>query len=134
MQGAGLGQGGVAPEDESQETGFRPEKVRTALRAGKMLLEIQEQGEGLPTEVSGSFASGLEDVRQGVSEAILHERIPPDYHEAIQRYFDTLPKDGLPKDGLPKDGVPKDGVPKEKADPTKSADDSKREKSGNDRP
>ncbi len=29
-------------------------------------------------------------MKQGVSEAIVHEQIPPAYHETIRKYFDTL--------------------------------------------
>jgi hypothetical protein len=31
-------------------------------------------------------------VKQGVSEAIRNERVPPGYHGAIQKYFDNLPE------------------------------------------
>jgi hypothetical protein len=31
-------------------------------------------------------------VKQGVSEAIQQEQVPPGYHEAIKKYFDTLPE------------------------------------------
>ncbi len=29
-------------------------------------------------------------VKQGADEAILQEQIPPSYHDAIQKYFDTI--------------------------------------------
>jgi hypothetical protein len=32
----------------------------------------------------------VRDVKQGLSEAILHEEIPPGYHEGIKGYFDSM--------------------------------------------
>jgi hypothetical protein len=33
----------------------------------------------------------VREVKQGVSEAIQQEQVPPGYHDAIKKYFDTLP-------------------------------------------
>ena len=37
------------------------------------------------------FRNTVREVKQGVSEAIQQEQVPPGYHEAIKKYFDTLP-------------------------------------------
>ena len=44
----------------------------------------------------------MNQVKQGVSEAILLEQIPPGYHDSIQRYFDTIDQsaESLDDDGL----------------------------------
>jgi hypothetical protein len=32
----------------------------------------------------------LQQVKQGATEAILQERVPPGYHSGIRKYFDEL--------------------------------------------
>ena len=39
-----------------------------------------------------SRKSLIQKVKQGSSEAILQEQIPPGYHEGIKSYFDNLEK------------------------------------------
>ncbi len=34
----------------------------------------------------------MRGVKQGVSEALQAEQVPPGYHDAIKKYFDTLPE------------------------------------------
>jgi hypothetical protein len=92
MVGPGTGVGGLAPEDESTETAFQPEKSRSALSAGKVLLSIKTQGLSDPGQAVVDYREQLTAVRDGVSEAILHEQVPPSYHDAIQKYFDSLVK------------------------------------------
>jgi hypothetical protein len=36
------------------------------------------------------FREAVKSIRQGVSEAILTEQIPPGYHEGIKKYFDSI--------------------------------------------
>jgi hypothetical protein len=87
----GRGAGGKAPEDYSLASAFRPEKTETTLTTGKMLLEwkTSEVGESGPR--AEAFRDGIQKVKQGVSEAIVSEQIPPGYHATIQKYFDALP-------------------------------------------
>jgi hypothetical protein len=87
----GRGAGGKAPEDDSLASAFRPEKTETTLTTGKMLLEwkTSEVGESGPR--AEAFRDGIQKVKQGVSEAIVSEQIPPGYHATIQKYFDALP-------------------------------------------
>ena len=88
--GAGLGQGGVVGEDPTGTTGFVPERSRSALTAGRILMQLKntEVAEGGKADVD--YDSAVRDMHQGVSEAILRENVPPGYHEAIRRYFDKL--------------------------------------------
>ena len=89
MKGPGKGEGGQAPEKEDADTGFTPEQARSALTAGKMLLKWKERGLSDPGKAREEYLRNVEKIKQGVSEAILHEQIPPGYHEAIKKYFDT---------------------------------------------
>jgi hypothetical protein len=84
------GEGGEAPEDPDQKTDFKSERSRSALQAGKILLQWKTREVSDAGAVRERYRSQLEAVKQGVSEAILQERVPPGYHEAIRKYFDTL--------------------------------------------
>ncbi len=90
MRGAGIGVGGLAPEDTEAETAFKTEKSRSALTAGKILLSLKTRGLSDPGQARVDYEQHVDEVKQGVSEAILHEQVPPAYHEAIQDYFDSI--------------------------------------------
>jgi hypothetical protein len=88
--GTGSGQGGRPPEDDSLTTAFRPEQSRSAMTAGAVLLQWQSRGVSAPGQARESYQEAIRRVRQGASEAVLAEQVPPGYHEAIKRYFDTI--------------------------------------------
>ena len=88
--GEGMGAGEPEPEDDSVSTGFKTEKSKSAVTAGKVLLSLQTKGLSDSGEAEKNYATQIENVRQGVSEAILQEQVPPGYHEEIKKYFDTL--------------------------------------------
>lgn len=88
--GQGQGRGGLAPEDDSAVTDFTPEKDRSQVSAGKMLLQWKTHETAEAGEAKLDYNQAVQQVKQGVSEAILQEQVPPGYHEAIQQYFDTL--------------------------------------------
>ena len=90
MGGPGIGEGNIAPEDDSVETDFKPEKSRSALHAGKMLMQWKQRGLADPGEALEDYKQHVNDVKQGLSEAVLQERVPPGYHETIRKYFDTM--------------------------------------------
>ena len=90
MGGPGRGRGGKAPEDESQKTAFQPERSPAGIQAGKTLLTLKTKGEGEKGQVKKEYKSLVRDVKQGASEAVLQEQIPPGYHEGIKKYFDAL--------------------------------------------
>jgi hypothetical protein len=58
--------------------------------AGKVLLSMQTKGLSDTGEAEENYAKSISEVKQGVSEAILQEQVPPGYHEEIKKYFDTL--------------------------------------------
>ena len=88
----GIGKGGTVGEDDSTASDFKKEKAKTQLGAGKLLMEWKEEGVGDTGSKAGDYNDAVRTVKQGVSEAIRNERVPPGYHGAIQKYFDNLPE------------------------------------------
>jgi hypothetical protein len=90
--GPGIGNGAKRPENDAAKTGFKPEKSSSALSNGKMLLEWKMKEVGESGARAEEFRDAVREVKQGVSEALQAEQVPPGYHDAIKRYFDTLPE------------------------------------------
>jgi hypothetical protein len=90
MGGPGHGRGGKAPEDDSITTDFKTEKEKTQLLAGKILMQMKTKGLSEPGKANEQYLQSVRDVKQGVSEAIVQEQVPPAYHDAIQKYFDAM--------------------------------------------
>lgn len=90
LGGRGMGNGGKAPEDDSVETGFKTEQSRSAVTAGKILLSVKTKGLSDRGDAKREYRDLVEKVKQGYSEAILQEQVPPGYHEGIKKYFDNL--------------------------------------------
>lgn len=90
MGGPGQGEGGVAPEDDGLATDYKSEKSQSAMRAGKILMQWQTDESADKGRVAVDYDRQIRDLREGISEAVLNESIPPLYHGAIQRYFDAL--------------------------------------------
>ena len=91
-QNPGIGNGGTAGEDDTAKSDFKKEKDKVQLGAGKLLMEWKEEGVGETGQKSGDYQQVVRAVKQGVSEAIRNEQVPPGYHSAIQKYFDRLPE------------------------------------------
>lgn len=91
----GEGGGGGAPVEEGEETDdkFVNEKSKAKLVAGKVLLTLKDKGLSDRGEAKKEYRDAIQQVKQGASEAILKEDIPPGYLESIKTYFDTI-KDG----------------------------------------
>jgi hypothetical protein len=100
--GEGLGDpgggGGKAPEDDSIETDFKTEQSKSAITAGKVLLSVKTKGLSDKGDAKKEYQGLIRKVKQGYSEAILQEQIPPGYHEGIKSYFDNLDKSSKPDD------------------------------------
>jgi hypothetical protein len=88
--GPGRGNGSKRPEDDTTESAFKSEKSSSALAGGKLLLEWKTKEVGETGARAEEVAKTLREVKQGVSEAIRQEQVPPGYHDAIKRYFDSL--------------------------------------------
>lgn len=92
LGGRGMGNGGKAPEDDSVETGFKTEQSKSAVTAGKILLSVKTKGMSDRGDAKREYRDLVEKVKQGYSEAILQEQVPPGYHEGIKKYFDNFDK------------------------------------------
>jgi len=97
LGGEGMGEGGVAPEDDSIATDFKTEQSRSPVTAGKVLLSVKTKGLSDKGDASKEYKSAVRAIKQGYSEAILHEQVPPGYHEGIKSYFDNFEKNGKNK-------------------------------------
>jgi hypothetical protein len=80
------------PEDDSVITSFKAEQSKSQIVAGKVLMSIKSKGLSDSGEAVKQYEKQLGKVKQGVSEAILQEQIPPGYVDGIKNYFDTLEK------------------------------------------
>jgi hypothetical protein len=90
MGDQGIGEGGKAPEDDTVDSGFKTERTKTTITAGKVLLSLKTRGVGEKGDAKTSYRDAVKAVKQGVSEAILTEQIPPGYHDGIRNYFDSI--------------------------------------------
>jgi hypothetical protein len=90
MGGPGQGKGGIAPEDPSLATSHKTEKVKSKLRAGKILLKWKSNELAPSGEVKRDYLAALSDLKHDLSEAIVQEEVPPGIHDIIKRYFDTI--------------------------------------------
>ena len=90
-QNPGRGNGGTPGEDPNAVTKTKDEKTKTKMGAGKLLMQWKEEGVGETGAKAQDYQEAVKAVREGVTEAIRNERIPPGYHGAIQKYFDRLP-------------------------------------------
>jgi hypothetical protein len=90
--GGNPGAGGKAPEDDTLKSSFKPEKEQSKLAGGKTLLQWKTNEIGETGARAEDYREAVREVKQRVSEAIVAEQVPPGYHEAIQKYFDSLPE------------------------------------------
>jgi len=96
MGGPGRGKGNIAPEDDSQQTTFQTEREKSQLQAGKILMSWKDKGVSEAGDAQKDYRKQITEVKQGVSEAITAEEVPPGYHDAIKRYFDTIDRTAPP--------------------------------------
>ncbi len=85
-----FGEGGSVEEKDSQKSKFKTEMSKSQISKGKVLLTLKTKGMGEHADVKEQYRSAVRDVKQGLSEAILREEIPPGYHEGIKGYFDSI--------------------------------------------
>jgi hypothetical protein len=93
----GFGDGGTRDEKDSSKSKFKTEMSKSQIVKGKVLLTLKTKGMGEHVEFKEQYRAAVRDVKQGISEAILQEEIPPGYHEGIKSYFESL--DETPKTG-----------------------------------
>lgn len=107
---AGMGQNGEAErdapgaiqdEDDSDPEGYKDEKTKTQIQAGKVLLSIKTKEAATekdfdPDELK-KYESTVSEIKSGVQAAIENEQIPPGYVEGIKSYFDNLESKDAPE-------------------------------------
>ena len=92
MKNQGQGEGGRAPYDGTVATNFKKEKANSPLVAGKTLMEWKDKELSHTGDTEENYQRALELVRQGASEAMIHEEIPPGDQEVIKKYFKDIEK------------------------------------------
>lgn len=90
LGGEGFGEGGQAPEDDSVKSDFKSERSKSPITPGKVLLTLKSKGLGDPAEVEKNHRELIKQAKQGLSEAVLQEQVPPGYREGIKKYFDNF--------------------------------------------
>jgi hypothetical protein len=93
----GFGDGGQRDEKDSANSKFKTEISKSQVTKGKVLLSLKTKGMGEHVDFKEQYKAAVHDIKQGVSEAIQQEEIPPGYHEGIKSYFESL--DEMPKSG-----------------------------------
>ena len=107
---AGMGQSGEGKreeggspmdEDDSDPEGYKDEKTKTQIQAGKVLLSIKTREAATekdfdPEELK-KYESTVSEIKSGVQAAIENEQIPPGYVDGIKSYFDNLDTADSPK-------------------------------------
>ena len=86
--------GALQDEDDSDPEGYKDEKTKTQIQAGKVLLSIKTKEAATekdfdPEELK-KYESTVSEIKSGVQAAIENEQIPPGYVDGIKSYFDNL--------------------------------------------
>lgn len=91
-QGTGQPGGGGGKPDENPDVAMDTKKEisQSKLQAGKILMKWKSKGMGKSGQAREEYLESVKKVKQGVSEAILKEQVPPGYHESIKKYFDNI--------------------------------------------
>ncbi|MEY2725654.1 MAG: hypothetical protein RLZZ458_1521 [Planctomycetota bacterium] len=88
------GRGGMMEEDGSDPEGYKDEKTRTQITAGKLLLSIRTKEaateKDFDPEELRNYQNSVTELRSGVQAAIEAEEIPPGYVDGIKQYFDNI--------------------------------------------
>jgi hypothetical protein len=97
--------GAMQEEDNSDPEGYKDEKSKTQLQAGKVLLSIKTKEAATekdfdPEELK-KYESTVTEIKAGVQAAIEAEQIPPGYVDGIKSYFDTINPSVTPPTNAP---------------------------------
>ena len=92
--GGGTGRGGETPEDDSSFEGYKDEKTKSRIKAGKILLTIKTKEHADETDFDPDslrkYQASVDSLKDGVQSAIENEEIPLPYVDAIKSYFDKI--------------------------------------------
>jgi hypothetical protein len=90
----GFGKGGQAPEDDSDPEGYKDEKTKTQVQAGKVLLSIKTKEYATEKDFNPEdlrqYEESVSAIKSGVQAAIEGEQVPPGYVDGIKGYFDRI--------------------------------------------
>lgn len=106
---SGPNEGGIGagqrPMGGDEKVTFQDEKSLSELQAGRILMEMKIKG--VPEEKGDAqekYQKSVQQVKQGVNEAILREQVPPGYHDTVKTYFEQMGNSG--KDAAPATPAP----------------------------
>ncbi len=92
--GRGVGRGGKSAEDDSDPEGYKKEKEKLQVQAGKILLSIKtkEYADELDfdPEKMRQYQKSISSLKSSVQSAIDSEEIPPGYVDGIKGYFNKI--------------------------------------------
>ncbi|HYE05032.1 MAG TPA: hypothetical protein VEL07_05850 [Planctomycetota bacterium] len=86
--GGGQASGGKSEFNDDAVTGSTPEKAHADIGPGRVLMQWKAAGEAEAGTAREDYQRAEREVQQQVSEALLHEQLPPGYEDAVRRYFD----------------------------------------------
>lgn len=95
-QERGVGKGGDAQYDDSDPEGYKKEKEKSQVQAGKILLSIKTkeyaEEKDFDPEKMRQYEQSVGKLKSSVQSAIDTEEIPPGYVDGIKGYFDKIEK------------------------------------------
>lgn len=90
--------GEMMSEDDSDPEGYKDEKSKSQIQAGKVLLSIKTREaateKDFDPEELRKYESTVSEIKAGVQAAIEAEQIPPGYVDGIRNYFDNIGTSG----------------------------------------
>lgn len=93
-QDRGFGKGGESEEDDSDPEGYKTEKEKSQVQAGKVLLSIKTKEYAMDKDFDPEEARKYQDtvssLKSSVQSAIETEEVPPGYVKGIKGYFDKI--------------------------------------------
>ena len=92
----GVGAGGETEYDDSDPEGYKKEKEKSQVQAGKILLSIKTkeyaEEKDFDPEKMRQYEQSVGKLKSSVQSAIDTEEIPPGYVDGIKGYFDKIEK------------------------------------------
>ena len=97
--------GAMMSEDDSDPEGYKDEKSRAQIQAGKVLMSIKTKEaatqKDFDPEALRKYDNTVQQLKAGVDAAIEAEEIPPGYVDSIRQYFDKLEDGAAPAPAVP---------------------------------
>ncbi len=92
--------GSMMSEDNSDPEGYKSEKSRSQIQAGKVLMSIKTKEaatqKDFDPEDLRKYENTVQQLKSGVDAAIEAEEIPPGYVDGIRQYFDRIDDGNAP--------------------------------------